>query len=117
MQYIAEYCNVFKIAIISCSDISIVIISYRGASGDSHPYGVVFKYIWRRLGLTCWGVVRGAQVWIRQVMVQGRKQQKAPGLQRDFEPDESSLDRQEGVSEEDWASPTPDKEDTHENNK
>lgn len=50
--------------------------------------------------------------------MQGHKQQRAlglhcgPALQRGFEPDESSLDQQEGVSEEDSASPTPDKEQT-----
>ena len=36
LQYIAEYHNMFKIAISYC-DISIVIISYCRASGDSHP--------------------------------------------------------------------------------
>lgn len=59
------------------------------------------------------GVGQGAQVWVHQVLVQGHKQQTTlglqcgPALQRDFAPDESSLDQQEGASEEDWASPTP----------
>lgn len=35
-QYSA-YRKMFKIAIISNRDLSIVIIAYRGASGDSHP--------------------------------------------------------------------------------
>lgn len=60
----------------------------------------------------------GAKVWVHQVLVQCHKQLRAlelhcgPALQRDFEPDGSSLDLQEEVSEEDWASPTPDKEHT-----
>ena len=43
LQYIAEYRNMFKIAIISYRDLSIGIISYRGASGDSHPYYIHIK--------------------------------------------------------------------------
>lgn len=60
----------------------------------------------------------GAEVWVHQVLVQCHKQLRAlelhcgPALQRDFEPDGSSLDLQEEVSEEDWASPTPEKEHT-----
>lgn len=75
-----------------------------------------------RFELTFWEVGQGAQVWVHQALVQGHKQQKAlglhcgPALQRDFELDENSLDQQEGVSEEDWVSPTPDKEDTQGNN-
>lgn len=63
--------------------------------------------------LTFLGVGQGEQVWMHQALVQGHKQQRAlglhcgPALQGDCEPDESSLDPQEGVSEEDWASPTP----------
>jgi len=54
-------------------------------------------------------VGQGAKVWAPQVLGQGRKQQRALGSQRNFDPDESSWDRPGGVSEEDWASPTPEK--------
>lgn len=72
--------------------------------------------MWGRCELTFWGEGRGAQVWAHRVWVQGHKQRGAlglrcgPALQRDYEPVESSLDLQEGVSEEGWVSPTPDTE-------
>lgn len=57
--------------------------------------------------LTCWRLGRGARAWARQVPVRGHKQERAFGPQRDCGPDARSLDRQGGVSEGDWASPTP----------
>lgn len=54
--------------------------------------------------------------------MQDHKQQKGLGLQRDsavqrdYELGESSWDQQEGASEEDWVSPTPDKGHTQQNN-